>query len=263
MLTDSLSTVLHKKLVKELKETPFSLNLDECTATNNQKILSMLVSYYSEELGRTVVRPLASIVLKTVSAKTVHDVVCEVFDKEGIPYTNLISVLSDSAAYMRGKTSGFETLLRNNKENHLLDIDGDNCHHVHNAVRVFCSYFENHIEYLCDDIHMDTKWSPDIKEWLRELCEILDCNFHTPKERVPHRWLSVLDVSADILEMLPALLCMYFAYVPKDMKYAYLPLVKKLTDALDSSDYKRVLEIRKLCEDKFKASTTAGKERKK
>ena len=110
---------------------------------------------------------------------------------------------------------------------------------------------------------MDTKWSPDIKEWLRELCEILDCNFHTPKERIPHRWLSVLDVSADILEMLPALLCMYFAYVPKDMKYAYLPLVKKLIDALDSSDYKRVLEIGKLCEDKFKASTTAGKERKK
>ena len=35
--------------------------------------------------------------------QVVYEAVCEVFEGEEIPYTNLVSVLSDSAAYMRGK----------------------------------------------------------------------------------------------------------------------------------------------------------------
>ena len=46
--------------------------------------------------------------------------------------TDLISNFSDSTNYMRGKIAGFESLLRKEAP-HLLDIDCDTCHHVHNA----------------------------------------------------------------------------------------------------------------------------------
>ncbi|KAJ8017743.1 hypothetical protein HOLleu_44630 [Holothuria leucospilota] len=225
-LKDGLSEVLHKGLVKKLREVPFSMNIDECTAKNNQKILSILVSYFCEEEKATVVYPLASVSLKVVSAEVVYQAVCEVFEKENIPYGNLISVLSDSAAYMRGKTSGFETLLRKRKAPHLLDIDGDVCHHIHNSVKQFCSHFENTVEQLCDDLNNDIKRSADVKSWLQELCGIYSCVFHTPNERIPHRWLSVLDVSSDILNMLPAILCMYFSYVPNNLKHLYKELMQ-------------------------------------
>ena len=258
-LTDGLSEILHKRLVNTLKEVPFSINIDECTAKNNQKVLSILVAFYSEVENSTVVYPLASITLKVVSAEVVYQAVCKVFEKENIPYTNLISILSDSAAYMRGKTSGFETLMRERKAPHLLDIDGDLCHHTHNSVKLFCSPFDQIIEQLCDDLYRDMKCSPDLKDLLTELCEIYNCTFHTPKERVPHRWLSVLDVSEDLLQMLPAILSMYYSYVPKQEKYAY----KDLLPPVPAQYQARIKVIRGLCDRKFKASTPAGKERKR
>ena len=62
------------------------------------------------------------------------------FSGDEIPWENLISDLTDSAAYMKGKKSGLEVRLRE-KAPHLLDIDGDMCHHMHNAVKKFCSFF--------------------------------------------------------------------------------------------------------------------------
>ena len=64
------------------------------------------------------------------------------FIDDEIPLTNLVSDLSDSTNYMRGKSGGLEKKLRDLAPQ-MLDIDGDLCHHVHNAVRKFCSYFDN------------------------------------------------------------------------------------------------------------------------
>jgi hypothetical protein len=57
----------------------------------------------------------------------------------------LVSMLSDTAAYMRGAKSGVETLLRKDNPN-LLDVDGDVCHHMHNIVKKFCSHFNSIVE---------------------------------------------------------------------------------------------------------------------
>ena len=51
-----------------------------------------------------------------------------------IPWSNLISVLMDSCNVMRGSKSGVEVRLRA-KAPHMLNIDGDTCHHAHNAAK--------------------------------------------------------------------------------------------------------------------------------
>ena len=45
------------------------------------------------------------------------------------------------------------------KAQHLLDLGGDVCHHVHNSVRQFCEPFENFVEKLIHDIHWYKKYS--------------------------------------------------------------------------------------------------------
>ena len=76
---------------------------------------------------------------------------------------NMVSNLFDSTNYMRGKLSGLEKRLCDEVP-HLLDIDGDICHHAHNTVKKFLSPY---IEHLTDDIHTDMKYSPDLRDYSR------------------------------------------------------------------------------------------------
>ena len=66
----------------------------------------------------------------TVNAATLFDHIKSTFDGDRIPMQNMVSNLSDSTNYMRGKLSGLEKRLRDEVP-HLLDIDGDICHHAH------------------------------------------------------------------------------------------------------------------------------------
>ena len=124
-----------------------------------------------------------------------------------------MSDLSDSAAYMRGKDSGVKTRLWENVP-HLLDIDGEICHHQHNIVKEFAKPFEKHVENLFDDLHTDTKWSHDIMDNLKEICLILDEPYKKPLQRIPHQWLSKFDCAETLIHMLNFLLVLYFAFMP-------------------------------------------------
>lgn len=54
-LNYGLAIYFHNKLDKELRKTFFSLNIDECTSNNLEKIVAILISYFSEEEGQIVV----------------------------------------------------------------------------------------------------------------------------------------------------------------------------------------------------------------
>ena len=78
-----------------------------------------------------------------VNANNLFDYVINSLREDKIPITNLISNLSDSTNYMRGKIAGFESLLRKEAP-HLLDINDDNRHHFYNASKkIFCHHSIN------------------------------------------------------------------------------------------------------------------------
>ena len=83
------------------------------------------------------------------------------FKRDGIPWENLISDLSDNTNYMRGKKSGLETKLREKAPN-MLEIGGDTCREIHSAVKRFCDPFLGFVEKVLDDLNADTKFSSDI-----------------------------------------------------------------------------------------------------
>jgi hypothetical protein len=120
-----------------------------------------------------------------VNAEELITFVLGQFQENDIPITMLISNLSDSTNYMWGKKSGFETRLRQAAP-HLLFIDGDVCHHIHNAVKEFCSHFDKIVEGLLYDLYTDFKWSADTWESFQELCTIMGVAYITPTQRVAH-----------------------------------------------------------------------------
>ena len=163
------------------------MHIDECTSNNSHKVFSILISYFDTGIGASVVQHYTSVSLIEVNAKSLLECICNCFVRDDIPFDNLVSDLSDSANYMRGKKGGLEPLLRE-KAPQLLDIDGDNCHHIHNTVKQFCKSFKCFVEKWIDDIYWDTKYSTDILDSLKEICFILDIPFRKPPQRVSHRW---------------------------------------------------------------------------
>ena len=160
-LKHGISVHISKKVVDCIKKYPFSVNIDECTSNSSHKVFTILVSYFYIEIGESVVQHYESISLIEVNAKSLLEGICNCFIRDDIPFQNLVSDLSDSTNYMRGKRGGLEKLLQS-KALQLLDIDGDVCYHIHNTVKQFCKRFECSVEKWIDDIHWDTRYSTDI-----------------------------------------------------------------------------------------------------
>ena len=140
----------------------------------------------------------------------------------------------DSCAVMRGPKCGVEVRLRE-KAPQLLDIDGDSCHHIHNAVRQLCKPFDYHVEGLLGDLHNDFKWSSDLRERLEEICFFLGVKYTAPERFVSHHWLSCYDVGISTSRTMDAYPVFYYGLLNKENKSVYLATVMQIYHKLEVS----------------------------
>ncbi|GFO36923.1 hypothetical protein PoB_006342800 [Plakobranchus ocellatus] len=198
-------------IIECMKTCPFSLNIDEATSSSNKKVLAVLVSFYSPVKQQVVIEHLASVELVKTDASTIFNAIKDLMDSNSIPWKNLQSCLLDSCNVMRGAKTGVEARLREQAP-HLLDINGDWCHHIHNAVKQFCQPFEGWVERLFHDLNTDFKWSSISKDILAEICHLFNVKFSAPQRFIPHRWLSVYGTSLSTLRLLDMLRLFYYPF---------------------------------------------------
>ena len=218
----------HGQTVSNIRKCQFSLNIDESTSSNFKHVLSVLVNYYSPTEGRVVLEQLAAIEVVKVNTETLYEALVDLFEKNDIPWENLVSILMDSCSVMRGCKSGVEKRIRDNKAPHLLDIDGDVCHHMHNASKKFCEPFDYWVEELFNHLHSDHKYCVDLREYLTEICSIINIKFTMPERFLSHRWLSAYEVSSSTIRMWDAYRILYYAFIDKDMKADYWHVVRDI-----------------------------------
>ncbi|GBN78845.1 hypothetical protein AVEN_147570-1 [Araneus ventricosus] len=248
--------------LKNLQTIKFSLNLDEATSNNNMRVISVLASYFSPSVNRVVVEHLVSLNVVTVSSENIFKEISKFFESNKIPWENLVSILMDSCRVMRGTKSGVETRIRNEKAPHLLDIDGDSCHHIHNATKKFCSPFDCLLENLMRDIFYDTKWSADIRNWLIDICSLLNVKYVSPVNVISHRWLSCYDGALSLLHMIEPLTFLYYAFLSNSDKTVYFSIICSIYRQrnIDSGGRAKIKEILKKLSSKN--ITEDGKRRK-
>lgn len=70
-MTFELASFFTKELVEELKNTFFCLNLDESTNSNQEKVVAVLVSYFSSEKKEIIVRHLESFTVIKADAESI------------------------------------------------------------------------------------------------------------------------------------------------------------------------------------------------
>ena len=263
--TDGLARTMQQDLLAKLRKVPFSLNMDEATSHNQTKVLTILGSYYDEESKSIGFGHLSSISLLKVNTATVFKTFKDLFEELDLPWSNLMSILMDTCVVMRGSKNGFETLIRRDLAPHLLDIDGDSCHHIHNIAKHFTKPFSLFLEKLYTGIFNDFFYSSDSCAHLETLCEYLSIKFTKPANYAPWRWLSVYDVSVSSNYMRDAYTVYYYSFLTLDEQKKYklrLNLIYKARN-VSASLKEKITSIQAEVSPKFKASTPAGTERKK
>ncbi|XP_052234163.1 uncharacterized protein LOC127846705 isoform X2 [Dreissena polymorpha] len=232
------------RTVSNMKRFKFSLNMDQSTSTNLHRVLTVLVSYFSPETSSVVVEHFTSIDLIKVDSATITNHIIDLFATHDIPWTNLTSVLMDSCNMMRGCKSGVEARLRDMAP-HLLDIDGDTCHHIHNASKKLCEPFEFWVERLFTDIHNDVKWSTDVRDMMKEVATLIGIKFTMPEQFVSHRWLSCYDVAVNTKRLMDVYRVVYYAFMDKSQQSLYKSVVNDILKKREVSEdaERRVKEI--------------------
>ena len=167
----------------------------------------------------------------------------------------------DSCSVMRDSKNGFEIKLRESVAPALIDMDGDSCHHIHNACKKFTKIFDKYLEQLYQDICNDFKWSEDIRVILENICECLSVTYRRPEMFVATRWLSVYGVTLSIIYMFDLYAIFYFSFLRKEDKRLYKSMLNtiyshKLSDEVETHIGAHQNEL------KWKKLKKAGKERK-
>ncbi len=261
-LVHGVAHTIKERIYHNLRNFPFSMNMDESTSNNNKKVLAILVSYLNQNTKTVDVEHMESVEVKKVNSAALYRVLVELFKKHKIPWNNLVSSMMDSCNVMRGNKSGVETRIRDEKNINLLDVDGDSCHHIHNAAKVFAKPFGKWLENLWNDIFEDHRWATDQLKYLSEICDFLAIPFTTPPRFVSHRWLSAYDVTLSDSRMMDAFTVLYFCFLPKSDK----PVYQEVLDSLYSKykvSVKAQKRVKVIHEDLTKKSMTdKGKARK-
>ena len=90
------------------------------------------------------------------------------FEKRTLPWKNLVAVLLDPVSAMRGTVASLETKLIVNLAPHLLDIDGESCHHMHNILKKLTLIFDYFLENLLRDMYSEeSMYSADSLDLLK------------------------------------------------------------------------------------------------
>ena len=258
-----LGKTFHERTIENMKKKHFSLNMDESFSSNDQKVLTILVSYFSDSDKQIVVEHLESVALDICNSEMVYTELVNVFHKYEIPWNNLCSILMDSCGVMRGSRKGVEKRVRDTVAPHLLDIDGDVCHHLHNVAKKFCEPFDKHVENFFTDLHTHFKASPDLRGYLERICNLMGKTFTKPDRFLNHRWLLVYDVSISTLRYLDLYFVFFYSCLSDENKHVYRDVLNDIYEfhALTDSNKTEIKAIQKKIESK-KMGTPIGEQRK-
>lgn len=83
------AATFEESLLEQLRETAFALNMDESMNSNNQEVVTVLVSHFSSSLQKISVNHLASFVVTLVRSEELFQKLVQLFVWCKLPWANL------------------------------------------------------------------------------------------------------------------------------------------------------------------------------
>ncbi|XP_060583200.1 uncharacterized protein LOC132739501 isoform X2 [Ruditapes philippinarum] len=219
--THGVAKSFKDELKQKLRGQMLSLNIDEATNNNNDKILNVIVQYYDDEEKQVALRHLGSRKQNLATAVNIMESLESVLEEYEIKWSQIVSLLMDNCSTMRGIRGGVEALARE-KNPHLLDVSGDTVHMMNNVAKTLLSNVDEGIQAFCSDLYYDIEESPKVRQLFHELQSLM--NATTPKHLVrpiSSRFLQMLDVATRVIDLQDYLIVYYYSFLTEEEKTQY------------------------------------------
>ena len=230
--THGVAKCFKDELKSKLKGQILSLNLDEATNNNNDKILNILVQFYDDEDQKVMLHHLGSRKQDLATAVNFLQSIEIVLQEYSIEWSQVVSVLMDNCSTMRGIKGGVEALIRE-KNPQLLHISGDTVHMINNVAKTMMTSVDDGIQALCSDLFYDIAESPKVKQLFHELQVLMNAKKSKHLIRpISSRFLQMIDVSNRVMEMLDYLTVYYYGFLEEEEKSTYRYSIRNLYSAI-------------------------------
>ncbi|XP_059364858.1 uncharacterized protein LOC132103782 [Carassius carassius] len=241
----------------------FSLNVDESTDGNMDRILNVLIRYFDEDMGKVATQHMASRKMNIADALTITHTLTDILQSYSLNWNQVVGILLDNCNVMRGKKSGVETLIRRENPS-LLDISGDTVHMVSNAAKALLNPFQGFVEQFCSDVYYDIEKSPKQKEVFSEFQSLLHLANKSLIRPISSRFLQMLDVCNRIRELMDPLVVHFYSVLSPHDQHKHRWLLNQLLDkhAVTSDEKARIIFLQQQMAKSAKIGSDVNKNRK-
>lgn len=223
----------HDRLIETLTSTStpvyYSLLIDE---SNNRgveaKDLVVLLRFFDSSVMKAVTRFIDLPTSNDGSAAAIFRKIDECLLSRGLAYEHLVSFNSDTCNTMKGKRNGVVRHLTDKQPN-LIDL-GCICHLENLALKAAMKSLPISVDTLLVDINTHFYLSSKRKEALKDFCDFVDVTYKRILAHVETRWLSLLRVTARVLQLWPGLVSYFHSHADAEKSGRVQTIKSMLSD---------------------------------
>lgn len=201
-LADTLGKKACEKIISDMRNSKFSLIVDETTDVSTKACLVLVVRYF-DKVSKTVKdRFLGLLHLAKSDAESIYQTIIAFLDAINILIDNLIGLATDGGSTMAGHLTGLKTRLKRDTDFFYMKCT---CHSLHLCSSYACKYLPDKIESLCRKIYNFFSHSPKRISEFKEFQEYCSIKPHKILGLSLTRWLALEKVISRIIEQWQAL----------------------------------------------------------
>ncbi|KAI4454180.1 hat family dimerization domaincontaining protein-related [Holotrichia oblita] len=174
LIKNVLGPSMLEALIEEIGDFPYSIIIDESTDLSTQKVLCIIVRFFSHKSRQIVTTFYRIIKLIECDAKSVHDAIISQLEIDGLKFENMIGVGVDGANVMAGRHNSVTAILKRE----LPDLIVVKCvsHSLHLCAEKAAELLPRQLEFLVREAHNWFSYSPKRLEYYKTLFETINAN---------------------------------------------------------------------------------------
>ncbi|XP_055909018.1 LOW QUALITY PROTEIN: uncharacterized protein LOC129943532 [Eupeodes corollae] len=198
MLNNIVGPFAQSLIIEQLKNTKFSIIIDETTDVSSTKCLVIVTRFFNNVLNKMTDHFFGLVELQLSDSQEIFSSLKLIFEEKNIPLTNILGLATDNASVMSGSIGGVRARFQNaNKDIFFL---GCTCHSLHLCASAASKKLPEHVEKIVKAIYNYFAHSPKRIGAYKEFQEYFDVKSNSILGLSSTRWLSMEGVVNRILQ---------------------------------------------------------------
>ncbi|CAG5073487.1 Similar to ZNF862: Zinc finger protein 862 (Homo sapiens) [Cotesia congregata] len=172
LIKNILSPCMLEDLVNDMKKSPYSLIMNECTDISTEKILCIMVRYFSFKKKELLTTFYGIVTIVDATANGIHSALKLQLEADGLSLKNLVGIGVDGANVMVGVNHSVSSLLKQEVPD--IVIIKCICHSLHLCAEKAAETLPRQLEYLVREAHNWFSNSPKRKDEYKKLNKVMN-----------------------------------------------------------------------------------------